>query len=204
MVYHYWTVITDGPEYNKQATKLCRCKCGTVKFISIYALASGNSKSCGCYRGELLGARQTTHGGSGHSAYVTWTCMVERCTQPRHPSWALYGGSGITVCDRWLVYENFFADMGHNPGQHELDRIDNTKGYYKENCRWVTRIENMRNRTTTRVFRGRKMFRHEIAKELGVDPKTIHNWETYHPTWTLDEIVDYELNRKILRNNRNT
>lgn len=75
--------------------------------------------------------------------------MLRRCHEPTYPQFADYGGRGITVCDRWQVFENFLADMGHCPKGLTLEREDNDKGYEPNNCRWATRAEQQRNRRNT-------------------------------------------------------
>jgi len=64
-----------------------------------------------------------------------------------------YGGRGITVCDEWRYsFIRFNEDMGERPGcQYQIDRIDNAKGYFKENCRWVTRLVNARNKRSVKL-----------------------------------------------------
>lgn len=79
--------------------------------------------------------------------YVTWSHMIQRCTNPKRPAYARYGGRGITVCDRWLKFENFLADMGERPDGKTLDRFPNNKGNYEPgNCRWATVTEQNQNR----------------------------------------------------------
>lgn len=57
-----------------------------------------------------------------------------------------YVDKGITVCSEWSKsFETFYRDMGDKPPEYQLDRIDGKKGYYKENCRWVTRSINQYN-----------------------------------------------------------
>jgi hypothetical protein len=131
----------------KQYIWLCRCACGALSEVSI-----GNwtrIKSCG--RGSCRHKPQLQHGHApkvGASAtYETWKGMVQRCTNPNdRRRWENYGGRGITVCERWLKFENFLADMGERPKGLTLDRKNNDKGYSKANCRWATRSEQMRNR----------------------------------------------------------
>jgi hypothetical protein len=74
--------------------------------------------------------------------------MVERCTSPASPKWKDYGGRGITVCDRWLRFDNFLADMGVPPEGLSIDRKDNDGPYTPENCRWATAKEQRANQRT--------------------------------------------------------
>lgn len=78
--------------------------------------------------------------------YWVWAAMIQRCHNQRNKSYITYGAKGIKVCDRWRVFINFYDDMGLPPKEHEIDRIDNNKGYFKDNCRWVTMHENLLNK----------------------------------------------------------
>jgi hypothetical protein len=72
--------------------------------------------------------------------------VLQRCTNPNHKSFHRYGARGITVCERWLDYENFIADMGPKPpGRYSLERINNDLGYSPKNCKWATDVEQANN-----------------------------------------------------------
>ena len=87
------------------------------------------------------------------NGYQIWGSMIHRCHSPKSSGYYLYGGRGITVCDRWRnSFPAFLEDMGPKPKGKSLDRIDNNKGYSKENCRWATQKEQSANRRDNRIF----------------------------------------------------
>jgi hypothetical protein len=119
---------------------LCECGCGRPTSI-----AKKTNKTFGHIKGQPMryvrGHAREKHGHSrkgNHTAtYNRWRGMIQRCTNPRNPTYTYYGGRGITVCDRWLEFENFLADMGECPDGLFLNRIDN-RGYEPGNCRYTT------------------------------------------------------------------
>lgn len=87
------------------------------------------------------------HGLRNTPEYNSWWGMKDRCYGKNRISYKNYGGKGITVCDRWLnSFQNFLDDMDERPSsKHSLDRIDNNKSYFPDNCRWATRSEQQAN-----------------------------------------------------------
>jgi len=85
------------------------------------------------------------HGMSRTKTYKSWLSMRERCNNPNRENYKNYGGRGIIICDRWISFDNFIIDMGERPNGKTLDRINNNKGYSKENCRWATNVIQGRN-----------------------------------------------------------
>ena len=113
------------------------------------------SKSCGCYQKEVVKKTMTTHGYNSNgvisSEYKSWHSMLQRITNPKNDEYQNYGGRGLTVCEEWKKFENFIKDMGNKPTpNHSIDRIDNAKGYYKENCKWSTKFEQAQNKQVTK------------------------------------------------------
>lgn len=80
--------------------------------------------------------------------YISWMRMRDRCNNKKHHAFGRYGGAGVRVCERWDSFVNFLEDMGERPPGTSLDRLDNSKGYCKENCRWATEVQQQRNRRT--------------------------------------------------------
>lgn len=105
-------------------------------------------------KGMRITKAKTRHGeakaGSISPEYRAWRSMVSRCMSVTNVAWKDYGGRGITVCQRWLKYENFLADMGRRPSpQHSLDRMKNDQGYSPDNCRWASKKVQARNRRSS-------------------------------------------------------
>lgn len=124
----------------------CRCDCGAVMATRKQSLRSGHTSSCGCLHKDVQAKRLLKHGRARSPLYVTWASMHQRCENPKSTAYYLYGGRGITVCERWNSFENFCADMGERPSPtHSIDRRDNDKGYSPENCRWATKKQQAQN-----------------------------------------------------------
>jgi hypothetical protein len=125
-----------------------RCVCGTEKVIMRAMVRTGKTKSCGCYRSAYHKEHHPTtetHGMTGSPTYISWIAMRRRCSDQKNASYQWYGAKGIAVCPEWQnSFEKFLADMGTKPSGCSIDRLDSSKGYYKENCRWATVLEQAR------------------------------------------------------------
>lgn len=112
-----------------------------------------------------------THGMSGTPTWKSWDSMIQRCTNENSPDYPRYGGAGITICERWMKFENFYADMGKRPEGMTLDRFPDKKGNYEPgNCRWATPAEQQRNlKSNTYVaYKGETKLLIDWAEEKGI------------------------------------
>lgn len=121
---------------------LYKCKyCGREWEARISNINSGNTKSCGC-------THLNENVQYNHRLYNTWNLMIQRCYNTKHPAYKDYGARGILVCEEWRYNQKqFVEDMFPSFVEGlSLDRIDNDKGYSKENCRWATSIQQAHNK----------------------------------------------------------
>ena len=146
---------------------LCQCECGnTVSVLGIH-LRSGHTTSCGCYRAETTKTTMTTHGMTGSRLHNAWKNMIERCANPHHKNYDIYGGRGIEVCRDWQNSFQAFNDWAMQNGYAEhltLDRIDVNRGYSPENCRWITQKAQCNNT------------RRNINVEINGETHTLKQW----------------------------
>lgn len=149
----------------------CLCVCGKTAVVPSIALRYGTTKSCGCYRSEVLSAKAKTHGMSRTKTYETWCKMISRCTSPSAVQYKHYGKRGISVCPRWEKFENFLADMGTRPAGTTLDRINNDGNYEPSNCRWATQSEQTNNTRRSVRYEGKSL--RQLSEETGIKYPTL-------------------------------
>lgn len=174
------TALKFVPDDSKFSKFLCVCECGTEKIIFAQSLIRGATQSCGCLQKENMKNRakhgHTSH--SGHSrTYASWSSMMMRGEWGCHPSAKKYKEKGIGVIQEWHNFENFLRDMGERPDGTSIDRINNDKGYFKENCRWATRREQALNTTRTIkvLIENKPVIVFELCEKLGISKKALRS-----------------------------
>jgi hypothetical protein len=145
-------VQARAPSISRAARWECLCDCGGRKVAIGDNLRRHLTTSCGCAHREATSAATKTHGLSRTATYNTWRSMLARCDNATEPCFHNYGGRGISVCDAWRSFDQFYADMGPRPSpSHSIDRINVDGNYEPGNCRWATASEQARNTRANRV-----------------------------------------------------
>ena len=157
---------------------LCQCACGQKCLAAKSDLTQGKKKSCGCGQGKK------SHGLSRENGKQTllhrvWMSMLHRCNNPKSQSYKYYGHKGISVCDEWDSYENFYKwaiQNGYRKGL-TIERIDNDGDYCLENCKWIPQSEQARNSKGVRflTYKGQTKTYGEWEKVYGINRRTLED-----------------------------
>lgn len=144
-----WVIVQDE-ERDKRGRKyyICRCLCGNVKRVLAQNLLNGRSRACGCSRIKCFTflPRNASKCVCSNHVRRSWFMMLHRCYNVKYDAYSRYGGSGVTVCERWFYLRNFVEDMGDTSNEMTIDRISSFGNYEPENCRWATRTDQNRNK----------------------------------------------------------
>ena len=177
MVFGRLTVIRrNGSDKKGQSMFLCQCSCGEQTTAQGYSIKTGDTKSCGCLKKEVVAAgANTRHGMYGTPTYKSWASMMDRCGNPKHLHYDNYGGRGIKVCLQWQTFAGFYKDMGVRPEGTSLDRTRSNEDYSPVNCKWSTRLEQGRNvrSNVLLTFQGKTLCVTEWAGITGIGRSTI-------------------------------
>lgn len=188
--YHDWTVLSFSHSNGPFRYWNCLCKCGRLLPVREYDLRSGKSKACKWCAVDKLKVSPITHGETrGRKLSREYGCychMRQRCLNPNRPDYRHYGARGIKICSQWLEsFEAFLADMGRCPPGYTLERVDNSLGYCKENCKWASRSEQANNTRVVKRIEHAGVVRTvtEWARILGMNRGTLFSrfargWDT--------------------------
>lgn len=197
--YNYLTAIRVLKKNNGRAIWLFKCDCGKELELkgAIVTRKTKPQKSCNeCYQ-----KRRILHGMSKSKEFYAWRGILNRCTNKNEVSYKHYGGRGIKVCDRWNEFKNFIDDMGYSPSKkHSIDRINNNDGYYKENCRWATTKQQMRNVRSNRIieYNGESKPISEWAEDLGLTYQAL--FYRLKRNWDLEKAFTYPHQKRKTKN----
>lgn len=167
-----WKILTKPYKIHSKPNKVIDVECPVCEqvFTRQYSsVKNGHSNMCVSCNGKKRPANYR-HGKDGSKVYLAWNAMRERCKNKNNPNYKNYGARGITYDERWELFDNFYEDMGEPAKGYTLERIDNERGYYKENCKWATWKEQANNTRRNRLvkYNGDKYTVSQLADKLGI------------------------------------
>ena len=201
--------VGAGKGKSRYALWKCRCDCGNEIIASGHSLRSGNTKSCGCYNLDMATKRiveqNTTHGKTHSRLYRVWSSIKTRCRNKNATNFDLYGDRGIDICEEWAnSFQSFFEwsisngyDETAKRGDCTIDRIDNSKGYSPDNCRWVNmKTQNNNRRSNTVIEYGGES--HTITERAEIKGLTVSALlhRLYCGRYTVEESLNLPRMRK--------
>jgi hypothetical protein len=182
-------VVTDFAGRRKSGKRKillweCRCDCGHTAIVPAESLSSGNTRSCGCLRDEII-VQPRKHGMVHSLEYLAWANMIQRCTNPKATRYNRYGGRGIGVCKEWKKsFLSFLLHVGRMPApDYTIGRMNNDRGYEPGNVGWVTKREQAANKSNSAkiTYDGRTETIAEWSRITGIKASTLyyrlsHSW----------------------------
>lgn len=182
----YLTVLNRAANATDGKTQwLVKCDCGNTCIVRARSLITGDTKSCGCLKDkvdreklDLAHKAIKTHGLSRTRIYRTYHGMISRCYNPKNDDYDHYGGRGITVCEDWLLNPKDFFKWALNNGYADdltIERKDNEKGYSPDNCRFIPRADQAKNRrcSTLLTIDEKAQTLSDWAREAGIKQTTL-------------------------------
>lgn len=197
------TVIKYVGSWGTQSRWLCKCECGNECIKPAGQLRKLQGLSCGCdTRQKFIDAAhrtiaKTKHGDCFSRLYFVWIDVRNRCNNPKDVGYKNYGARGIKVCDEWqndyVAFKKWAMENGYNPnakrGECTLDRIDNSKGYSPDNCRWanMTTQSNNRRNTVRLTFEGENHSLAEWSRITGITLQCLQG--RVKANWPIEDIL---------------
>ena len=169
--------------YNHVSYWLCQCDCGFQTVTTTSKLKSGHTKTCGHANITNIKRKPGYYPARDNPRlYIVWRGMKDRCNNPKHSSYSVYGGKGVSICDEWKVFGNFCEwalangyDENAPTGECTIDRIDVNRNYEPSNCRWVNKKVQANNKSNNRLatIEGKTDTITNWARTLGLKQGTV-------------------------------
>ena len=188
-------VVTEyaGRNERRESLWMCQCDCGNESIVRGDVLRRGTTESCGCGKG-------LKHGHHRKPWYSSYKAMMERCYLPSSGNYGRYGGKGVTVCEEWHDI-NKFAEWaehsGYAPGL-TIDRLDPSKGYSPDNCRWATKKQQSNNRKNTifYTYKGETNALTDWASIFGINRYTLYD-RIEKRGWSVERALETPVGAKM-------
>lgn len=196
------TATSDFIIENNRRKFLCKCDCGNISYVEADKLLRGSTKSCGCYLKELnknVGKLCYRHGMTNTRIHRIWYQIICRTKYKGSTSYKNYGARGITVCEKWKTFENFYNwAMSHGyTDELTIERIDVNGNYCPDNCKWATYKEQANNMRNNRFveYNGEKKTLSQWAEYAGIPYRTFYYRYTKY-NWSIEDCINTPVGQK--------
>ena len=200
------TVISQNENRNGNTYWECKCDCGNTIIVQGVKLKMGHTKSCGCLTRDLTAQRNRDNADGIYRdwrLYSIYYGMRTRCYNVSDPGYPRYGARGITVCNEWmndfLAFQKWAMENGYDENL-TIDRIDNSKGYSPDNCRWTDIKTQSNNRRTNRYieFHDETKTVAEWAEIVGIPRGIIYN--RLNSGWNIEAALTTPIRKRVKSN----
>lgn len=223
-----WIVLKQTDDYiqpsngKHHAMWLCKCSCkyGTITAVQGKHLKNGKSTKCVyCSREEKIMLLEYKNKQNKKNIIISeeelkikkqkkrlhsiWGNMKDRCFNKNSDRYYRYGGRGVSICDEWMIFDNFYNWALNNGYQDNLtiDRVNNDGNYTPDNCRWADNITQANNKSNNNVltYNGESHTLREWSRLIGIDSRTIFK-RINRDGWTLEDALNKPI-RKVKKGN---
>ncbi len=181
------TVVSRAHNAGGYAMWNCRCDCGAEIIAGGNRLRQGRKNRCAS---KVHRIRPPSLTAEYKSEYQSWLSMRARCLDSKNKKYPIYGGRGITICERWAEFKNFMFDMGRKTDtKFTIEREDVNGNYEPKNCRWISRKDQGRNKRNSVfvTYQGRKLLLIDLVEELGLVRSVVYG--RLKGGWTLAQAI---------------
>lgn len=196
-------LLPRGKKVYHRAYVVCQCECGSCTVVDSLKLKSGHTQSCGCLQSERTSAANTKHGMRDVPEYTVWNNMRRRCNYKGSGRYYCYGARGITVCPEWDNiddgFQNFYNHMGPRPSpRHEIERKNVNGNYCPENCCWLPKEDQARNKraTVNITYNDKTQCVTAWAEELGVNAETLYS--RIKSGWSVEKVLTTPVKKRTV------
>lgn len=209
------SVVADAGTKNGRTYSACLCDCGKEVIVSNKNLRNGHTKSCGCYKNDIIREigkvtgranvykaqskaheDNVKHGMSKTRLYRIWQQIKQRCYNKNSGSYKYYGGKGVRIFEGWKDNFEAFSEWAMDNGYSDcltIDRIDSCCDYEPQNCRWITQEEN-----SARIQRDIRYWCVDISNGRYVEFDNISKFCRDNPDIANENHVRYAVSGKCL------
>ena len=199
-VYELIDILPERDKYG-HLVYVGKCsECGHLKYSHYGAFKGVGNRCNSCHHVNKNGeVRDRLHRWKSRRLSTIYRGMIQRCYNENDSAYRWYGAKGVRVCDEWVSDCESFEDWSFANGYSDgltIDRIDSSKNYSPDNCRWISMEENARFKGTTTTYNinGKEYSGKQAARLLGFGINKINRYRRKYGYDKTVEFIQHQLN----------